>query len=147
MPAKSLNSNIQILEPLEFLDYLHPKLEDFVTKNFITKWQDKVELSCLIFPYRTFEGPSQMFCMCKLFYIGHLTYKFSLQALLLGLCLAFTRALRILNHYFFVPIQVFLYMSYVNLTCFRSFTSPFFNHVQVLYIFFSHSCTCVCALH
>jgi hypothetical protein len=62
---------------LEFLDYLHPRLKDFVTHNFTTKWQDNVKFPCLILPFRIFEGPLQVFCMCKLFYIGHLTYKFS----------------------------------------------------------------------
>jgi hypothetical protein len=61
----------------KFLDYLHLRLKDFVTHNFTTKWQDKVELPCLIIPFKIFEGPLQVLRMCKLFYIGHLTYKFS----------------------------------------------------------------------
>jgi hypothetical protein len=61
----------------KLLDYLCPRLKDFLTHNFIAKWQDKVELSCLIFPFKIFESPLQVLHMCKLFYIGHLTYKFS----------------------------------------------------------------------
>jgi hypothetical protein len=98
MPTKSFNSNIWILEPPEFMDYLRPRLKDFVTHNFITKWQDKVEPPCLIFPFKIFEGPLQVLHMCKLFYIRHLTYKFNV------FYRPFTRALKILNHYFFVRI-------------------------------------------
>jgi hypothetical protein len=57
----------------KFLDYLRPRLKNFVTHNFIAKWQDKVELPCLILPFGIFQGPLQVLCMCKLFYIGHLT--------------------------------------------------------------------------
>jgi hypothetical protein len=61
----------------KFLDYLRPWLKDFVTHNFTVKWQDKVELPCLILPFKIFEGPLQVLHMCKLLYIGQLTYKFS----------------------------------------------------------------------
>ncbi len=61
----------------KFMDYLCPRLKNFVTHNFIAKWQDKVELPWLILPFKIFEGPLEVLRMCKLFYIGHLTYKFS----------------------------------------------------------------------
>jgi hypothetical protein len=35
---------------LELLDYLCPRLKDFVTHNFIAKWQNKL-LNSLPFPF------------------------------------------------------------------------------------------------
>jgi hypothetical protein len=65
---------------LEFLDYLWPTIT-------LAKWQDKVELPCLIFRFRIFEGPLQVLHMCKLFYIG-----------------PFVGIVQIQNHYFSTPI-------------------------------------------
>jgi hypothetical protein len=90
---------------LEFLDYLHPKLEDFVTHNFIAKWQDKVELSYLIIPSMPFLEVLCKCFVCALLYVCHLSYKFNLfyrwSFCTLGLLIAFTKALKIHSHYYF----------------------------------------------
>jgi hypothetical protein len=40
---KSHNYNTWIHQQvLELLEYLHPRLKDFVIYNFVAKWQDKV---------------------------------------------------------------------------------------------------------
>jgi hypothetical protein len=125
----------------KFLDYLCPRLKDFVTHNFTTKWQDKVELPCLILPFKIFEGPLQVFCMCKLFYKSHLTCKFSVFYRHFGIVLNL--------HKDFENPKSLLFWSYIGFfyTCFISFANPFSNHIHVLYISFFHSCTSVCALH
>jgi hypothetical protein len=123
---------------LEFLDYLCPKLEDFVTHNFTTKWQDKVELSYLILPSMPFLEVLCKSFVCVLLYVCHLSYKFNLfyrrAFCMFGLFLAFTKALKIHNHYYFWTIYMFFVSKifYILCTCIEG---PFSNHGHVLITF------------
>jgi hypothetical protein len=123
---------------LEFLDYLCPRLKDFVTHNFITKWQNKVELPCLILHFRIFEGPLQVICMCKLFYIGHLTYKINVfidpfVGTMFNLHKGFENPKSLL---FWSYIRFFIHvldpLQVLFLVLAKSFACPFFSLGQVL---------------